>query len=395
MPAVKGRRYDMALPYSQDLDFFLPLLMEHAYGVMPAPLYVYEYQGNPSLPSILARLRGQRRIFAKYLKHYPITALWRVMANASGATTAAVPAALDTSFLKWVPKDAVDFSSGGMNPLSIYDTLVRGLRAYDQEFAGEMLTMLAESEKQIGFTVRDDLFGSLGDHWIMWSMPVGTIQSAPEVALLVKVVDEAKVAKVLMNLPKLTDGQIEVEKSEKRGIEVYQVRVNIDPMQGMGGFNPFKIVEPVVAFKNGYLVGSLSAYDIKRVFQRMEREDDPKGDIRSNKEYVAVAGDIPANVQSLSFTDWKAKFESYYQIVCGLLAFVPFGEDVPIDMALLPESGTLTRHLYGAVSWSRTTPEGDESVTISPFGVEAEVLVGSVVAVAMAWLTGMRTARGF
>lgn len=83
MPAVKGRRYDLGLPFSQDMDFFLPVLMENAYGMMPAPLYVYEYQGNPSLPSTLARLRANCRIFAKYLTRYPIAALWKIGVTAS------------------------------------------------------------------------------------------------------------------------------------------------------------------------------------------------------------------------------------------------------------------------------------------------------------------------
>ena len=39
---------------------------------------------------------------------------------------------------------------------------------------------------------------------------------------------------------------------------------------------------------------------------------------------------------SLGFTDWKAQFESLYQVLTSVLAFVPMSEEVPIDISLLP-----------------------------------------------------------
>ena len=301
----------------------------------------------------------------------------------------AAPKAIDTSFLKWVPKDAVGFRAGTLDLMSIYDTLLKGLQAYDPEFATKTLAQLAETEKQLGFRVREDLFGSAGDHYVSWSMPMGTISSAPEVAFLLKVNDEQKLVTVLKNLAKLTEGMVEVEEGEKRGLMVYQLRINYDPTQGMGT-NFLDMFTPTFAFKNGYMVAGFSANDIKRVFQRMEREDDPKGDIRSNKEFAAVASLIPEGVDSLVFTDWKAQFESLYQIATGLLAFVPMGEDVPIDTSLLPESGNLTKHLFGGIAYTKTEAGGMQSVSIGPFGPEATVLLGTVIVGAAVGLGVMR-----
>lgn len=308
-------------------------------------------------------------------------------ASKLSATMASKP--IDTSFLKWVPKEAVSFSSGGLDMMAIYDMLDRGLKAYDPEFAKEALAQLAEIEKQLGFNIRGDLFGSLGDHYISWSMPMGSISSAPEMALLMKVTDETKLVNVIKSLAKLSDGMVEIEEGEKRGVKAYQLRVNVDPSEGMG-MNPFDFVQPTFAFKNGYMVLGLSASDVKRVFQRMDREDDPKGDIRSNKEYAAVAGSIPAGVDSLSFTDWKVNFESWYQIATGALAFVPISEEVPIDMSLLPDSATLTKHLFGAVSYTRSDSNGQHSVSIGPFGPEAMLLIAGFLGGAAAGVASMR-----
>lgn len=315
----------------------------------------------------------------------------RSFASNGGAAATAAAKTIDTSFLKWVPKDAVGFSSGTFAAMSVYDTLVRGLQAYDAEFAKQMMGQLAEMEKQLGFNIRDDFFGSIGDHYISWSMPMGTISSPPEMAVLVKVTDETKLVNVLKNLAKLSNGMVEIEEGEKRGVMAYQIRVNFDPTQGMGGMNPFDMFQPTFAFKQGYMVAGFSASDVKRVFQRMDRkEDEPKGDIRGNKEFAAIAASIPTGVTSLSFTDWKSNFESLYQVATGLLAFVPMGDEVPIDMSLLPDSATLTKHLFGSVSYSKTDATGTESVVVSPFGPEVGLLLGGAIGAGAALFAGMR-----
>lgn len=319
------------------------------------------------------------------------------MVDSSGAAAGATSAVktVDMSFLKWVPKDAVSFSAGTMDVMSVYEALVRGLEAYDPEIAKQVTGQLAKMETQLGFTVRDDFFGAMGDHYIGWSMPMGTIASPPEMAVLVKVTDEAKLVKVLKNLAKLTNGVVEIEEGEKRGVMAYEVRVNLDGLEGMGGINPLEMFQPTFAFKNGYLVAGFSASDVKRVFQRMDREDDPKGDIRGNKEFAAIASSLPAGVTSIAFTDWKSNFESLYQVVTGLLAFVPMGDEVPIDMSLLPDAATLTKHLFASVSWSRPVAGGSETVTTSPFGPEVGIVAFAVIGGVAGVLAPRVARRGF
>ncbi|MEZ6036847.1 MAG: hypothetical protein R3F29_05170 [Planctomycetota bacterium] len=300
--------------------------------------------------------------------------------HAKGKGGTAAPKTIDTSFLKWVPKDAVSFGAGTMDFADIYDTMVKGLQAYDADLAQQMLGQLAEIEKQVGVNLRADLFGAIGDHYITWSMPMGTISSMPETALLVKVNDQEKLVSAMKNLAAMTQGMVEIDEGTKRGIDAYQVQINFDPTGGRGGFNPFELFQPAFSFKDGYMVVAFSASDIKRVFKRMDREDDPKGDIRGNKEFAAIAAQIPSGVDSLSFTDWKANFESLYQVGTGLLAFVPVSEDIPIDMSMLPDSETLTRHLFASLTYSKSDGNGTSSTSVSPFGPETmlglAVLVG-------------------
>lgn len=289
---------------------------------------------------------------------------------------------LDLAFLRWVPSDAVSFTATTMEPMSIYDAAVAALKAYDAEKAGQLLTKLTGLEEQIGFSIREDLFGAVGDTLITWSMPMATMMAPPETAILLKVKDQDKIVKVLRSLTGLSQGMVELEESERRGVKSYQFSFNFDPTGGMGGMNPLDMINPSFAFNEGYMVAGFNASDIRRVFKRMERlEDAPaSGDIRGNKEFAAYEGQYPADIQALSFTDWKANLESYYQILTSMLAFVPMNEDIPFDMSLLPDSSTLTKHMFGSIAYTETDGTGIRSTTISPFGPELGIGIAALVA---------------
>lgn len=335
---------------------------------------------------------GTMATASSYADGKSITKSFSTYAAASTGTSAA-PATIDTSFLKWVPKDAVSFSASTMDIASIYDMLVKGMQAYQPQLAEQALGQLAMMEEEIGFSLRNDLFGAMGDHFITWSMPVGTISAAPEMVLLVKVNSEEKIVTTMKSIAAMSNGAIDIEEGTRRGVKSYQINVNMDMSMDMG-VNIFEMIQPTFAFKNGYMVLGFSTGDVKRVFKRMDREDIPKGDIRGNKEFAAVADMIPAGVSSLSFTDWKANFESYYQLLTGVLAFVPMPEDVPIDMSLLPDSETLTNHLFGSVSYTKTDATGTETVLVSPFGPET-IMIAAALGAAGAAVFGVMSEGNF
>jgi hypothetical protein len=97
----------------------------------------------------------------------------RMFHRHEAATSSSKP--VDTKFLKWVPKDAVGFSAMTMDMGSAYDTLLKGLNAYDEKFAKQALDQLAKVEEQLGFSIRGDLLGSVGNQMVQWSMPMTTL----------------------------------------------------------------------------------------------------------------------------------------------------------------------------------------------------------------------------
>ena len=174
----------------------------------------------------------------------------------------------------------------------------------------------------------------------------------------------------MQTIATMSEGTFSLEKIERRGITVYQVRVDMEMDLMMGGINPIASLLPTFGFKDGYLVVAYSTGDVKRAFARMDREDDPAGDIRGNPGFAEFLADVPSGATSLSFRDWPAEFEGYYQLATNLLALVPLDEEIPVDFALMPDSQTLTQHLFPSVSWSTTTPEGFATRSVSPFGME-------------------------
>ena len=66
-----------------------------------------------------------------------------------------------------------------------HDAMLGALRAYDPKVAEDAMAQLAEMEKEIGFNMRDDLFGAIGDSVVTWAMPMTDITGSPEMAILI------------------------------------------------------------------------------------------------------------------------------------------------------------------------------------------------------------------
>ena len=278
---------------------------------------------------------------------------------------------LDLDFLSWVPKDVVSFSASTLHVAGIYDTMFKAIQAYDPEMAEMVLEQIAMIEEQAGFNLRNDLIGTFGEKFITWSMPVGgVIGAAPEMAILVEVENQEGLLKSLNIISQLSEGALKIDTVERRGITAHQITMNMD----LGAdvmMNPLESYRPTFAFKDGFMVMGFSAGDVRRAFDRMDREPDPQGDIRGNEEFAPYLQRIPRQgLTSLSFTDWKASFEGIYQMMTAVLAFIPVTDEVPLDFALLPDSLTLTQHLSGGIFYSTADGNGFLSTFVSPFGPE-------------------------
>jgi hypothetical protein len=291
---------------------------------------------------------------------------------------AASDAKLDANFLRWVPRDAVSFSAFSFRPMSIYEALVGAVKAYDPEMGDQALAMLDQMEQQVGLRVREDFLGSLGERFYTWTMPSLAMGSTPEMAILAEVRDQDKLVKSLQTIGAMTGGQIEFEEFDRRGVQGWQVRFDLDlPGEAAQAAGMLAAFSPRFTFYKGHMVTAFTISDLKRAMERMDRGMDAEmaDDIRSNPEFKPYLSKVEGSsgLSSVSFTDWKTTFETYYQSLVGILPFLPMPQGVPLDLSLLPESRTLTKHLFGGFSWSTVDDTGMRSMSISPFGPETTV----------------------
>ena len=291
---------------------------------------------------------------------------------------------VDVSFLKWVPKDVASVSSSTLDLGGIYDGLIGALKAYDPQnpdLAKMLLGKLAELEEQFDISLKDDLFGVFGDQIVSWSMGVSSLMSPPEASMLIKVKDQERLLATLKKLAAMTGGMVDFPDSERRGVKTWRLEIDADslPPEVAPVMQVMQMMQPCFAFKKGYMVLALSTGDVRRTIKRMDREDDPKTDIRSNREFAVYFADLQQkNVNSFAWTDWKVSFESLYSALTSALALLVSDDQIPFNMTLLPEAETLSQHLFSSMTTSRTTDEGHFSTSTSPIGPEVVVGVGLV-----------------
>ncbi|MCC6671352.1 MAG: hypothetical protein IT458_09845 [Planctomycetes bacterium] len=306
---------------------------------------------------------------------------------------------LDMSFLPWVPKDAVSVSASTFDVTAIYDGLMAAVKAYDPKVHQHLEAMMKPYEEQIGVNLREDLFGALGDSYVAWSMPMATITNPPEGAYLVKVKDQERLLKALNALTKMSQGVVSLDSVDRQGTQMHVLRLRFEELGGMGGGGGLNMLggfSPTFAFKKDFLVAGFSGSDVKRALDRMDRAPDAKdgkGDVRNNAEFSAFLAKMPKEgIEAVSFTDWKSTFEGYYQGLTSVLAFLPIDNDeIPLDLQLLPDQSSLTKHLFGAMGWTRSDGEGFTSYSEGPWGPETLILIGGT-ALGVGATMGMRSA---
>ena len=298
---------------------------------------------------------------------------------------------VDMSFLKWVPVDATSVSAMRLDTGIVYSSLIDALRAYDSDMASAILSELDSAEQQFGVNLEEDLFGALGDQIVWWSEGIQNLMSpTPDMAIVVPVNDGERLLANLQRASSMSEGLFEFPNSERRGVETWRLEVNpagldAEILQLIG------MMTPSFTFKDGYLVVAFSPGDVRKAVQRMDREDDPKGDIRSHAEFAAYLGTLnQQGVQSFAWQDWRVGFENAYSVAVTMLNIGISADQLPVDLTLLPEAETLSQHLFSALSWSSQGEDGFTSTSFSPIGPEVGIVLGAGIGVGALWLVAER-----
>ncbi len=291
---------------------------------------------------------------------------------------------LNLDLLKHVPKKATSCAASTFDMNAIWDALVGAARAYDPDMTDMALGQLARVEEQIGFSIHDDLFGSFGNQYASWGMPMQGIPGLSGGQLLsgvylVSVKDQERLLKSLRALTKMSDGMVELGDNTRNEMTTYFLQINA-PAPANLPINPFDMITPVFAFEAGYMVLGFSKSDVRRTVERM-RKPDAEDSISGNPAFAKMLSGLKTErLTSVSFSDLSASFDSIYQTVYGFSYLIP--DNIPLDAKELPDEGKfLSQHLFPSIGYSHTDGNGFSSTTVSPFGPEVAAILITGVAV--------------
>lgn len=299
---------------------------------------------------------------------------------------------IDLAHLAMVPKDSASFWITQFDFGRLYDFALECVKEVDADVYEEMQGAISGFSAQVGgegqpLDIRKDLLGNIGPEQI-FLQPQSNNPMVPAMLMLFEVRNGSAVTDALQKLAAFgstaSDGQVALKAVDYKETKLYQV--------DFSGEVPIPL-NPCFTVANGYLMFALSPGDLKR---QLRLFDKPGESITANPDYQRFAGKLPKDgkLNSLAYTDIRGAVESGYGQVTTFLPMLTMAGDfeLPFDMNLLPEQETISKHLFGSLSYSTSGPDGGLSESFSSIG--AEILGGvamvGVVAGAVAFGTMAR-----
>ncbi|MEW6745407.1 MAG: type II secretion system protein GspG [Planctomycetota bacterium] len=307
---------------------------------------------------------------------------------ATGLLALAQGGAVDRERLAWVPKDATSCSLGQIDLKGFYDGAMQLVKVavptiYEQveqmrAMVTAQLTGGADNFDLGGFDLVRDFLGNIGTQYVFYSVPTQGFMATGEYVFIMETRDAGKVEqglRLLFQIPgaKL-DTPLNLKEVEQEGCKLFTVDLTqLNPAFAMVAAQ----LQPSFAFHDGYLVAGSTPRGVKAALERIKVGGES---ILANEDFQRFYGKIPADVPlySLSYSNIRQSFDSIYNQVVGLTFMPPFSqvlEKLPLDLALLPTSDEISKHLFGSLTYSYRVEGGFISESYGPFGVELVPIV--------------------
>lgn len=248
------------------------------------------------------------------------------------------------------------------------DALVTSVTSLDTAVLAKTIEMLAaeagegtldQLEEAYGFRPERDIAGALGDA-IAYSLPsLRSLLAAPNLMGAAELDDRDAFIRGMDGLFALAGdlgGDVQVTRSEYRGSMVYTVSfTGMFGGMGMQGLpiDPSSFFKPTITvMTDRVLVTTLPTHakkEIRRVAKLLKNEEAPG----IHKGITAMG--VPDGATTVGYADWPAFFGNLYTQLKSLAPMIAgmAGEDLPVDVAALPDAELLTRHFKPSERWTR------------------------------------------
>jgi hypothetical protein len=251
-----------------------------------------------------------------------------------------------------MPTDLTGFYAARFDLGTIYDVSVKTIesiiRVVEPGSLPDFQDGVASINQVLGFDLRKDLLGSLGDLVVLYNSPAEGAMAFGH-TLLLPVKDEKKVIASLTTLAKslgsAAGATLEVKKKKYRGVDIHEVVVSEQ------GF----VFLPAFAVHKGWL--AIGIYP-QGVHGYIQRANDELPAWKPDERTLAAMKQMPAELVSLVVSDPRPATSQILAIAPLLIrAINSFSNSNFVDVGDLPNAHGVVRHLFTNVATG--TVKGD------------------------------------
>ena len=294
-----------------------------------------------------------------------------------------------------LPADTALYSAGMVNFSGAFSLLMKTLDEGYLGEAAEVRGVLADLSKNLGVDIERDVVSALGPEYALYlSYPRRAI--IPDVGLVFEVGESVrpKFRRMIDNVRTALDGhdQIGIKSFSYRNHTIHYLDLLRTARDGAVGRSGPHTVKPSFAMVGDFLVITLWPQALKNLIAGIE-EKTPR--LVDRPDYAALHKrlQISGDLASLFYVDMKSAAGFLLDNATPILqSLVPTAEEVPIDVALLPPSEAITKHLFGMLGAAVWDEDGGiYSEVISPVGAAPSyvVTVGAVAAALVVPMIGV------
>ncbi|MBM4038718.1 MAG: hypothetical protein FJ290_09400 [Planctomycetes bacterium] len=292
------------------------------------------------------------------------TTFLQTVGERKGLVRALAAEPVDRSLLRLAPRDAALAWLLNLDGVEIYEAIVAAIDAA-MKGEGGARAAIAEFEKQVGVSLRDDLLGSLARGTLVTTSSGRSLLPAIVLSQGVKDADrfEAALGKLVAALHAAVKEQGEPAAAELRAIRFGDHTIRYLAMPGV-----MLPIAPCYARHGGRIAFALSPIHLKDYLAFLDGKEPSVLDAPGFKELEAL---VPKDATGVAYSDFGEGFVALYSALGPFLSMIQAipGNPVALDLMNLPSARTIRKHMFGAISYAYATEDMIVGETHSPLGI--------------------------
>jgi hypothetical protein len=291
-----------------------------------------------------------------------------------------------TTLLSRVPKNAFYASAFGLDLHRAGEIVLDTVGSIQPYVLDQVLGMLAQAEDFLGLDIREDLlkpFGSL--HALYAALPEGG-GLVPDLVFLSKLRQPERfleslgqvVTKLRMFVEDDGNYEVSLRQMSFMGKTIYYIYVT----HKWG--DPFPVT-PACVLDGDIMAFALLPQTVKDWVARGAGAPS----ILESPDFVRARQGLPEDLPSLEYVDFPAGVRLLYGTLAPIAQMAGKARKCPMDMALLPRTETVAKHLFGGIWGMKAADDGVVIHAYSPTGMMPLMLAGAGMAAGMLMYGGV------